>query len=69
MNHVMKSFHAGDVVCNIGQVDAETKRELNKLVRKGKARKWRGYWHPVAGANYGIGPLKTCWQRVDSGDC
>lgn len=52
---------AGDVICNIGQVDEPTKRALDKLVRVGTLLKWRGYWYPVAGACYGIGPPKSCW--------
>ena len=52
---------AGKVICDIGQVDAPTKRALDRLVRDGVLRKWRGYWHPVSGALWGIGPLKTCW--------
>lgn len=52
---------AGDVLCNVGQVAPETERALNKLVRTGVLLKWRGYWHPVPGASFGIGPLKTCW--------
>lgn len=66
MNHVLESFHAGEVVCNIGQVDAATKRELDRAVRQGVARKWRGCWFPDPGASWGIGPLKTCWQKISA---
>jgi len=52
---------AGEVVCDTGQVDPLTRRYLDKLVRSGEALKWRGHWYPVAGAAFGIGPLKTCW--------
>lgn len=52
---------AGTVICNIGQVDKETQRALDKLVRAGTLAKWRGYWYPTPGANWGIGPLKSCW--------
>jgi len=65
LHHTLKTFWAGEVVCNTGQVPAEVERELNKLVRKGVAVKWRGYWFPVAGASYGIGPLKTCWGLAE----
>lgn len=51
----------GEVVVNIGQVDKPTTRALDKMVRTGTLLKWRGYWFPVAGADFGIGPLKTCW--------
>lgn len=50
-----------DVVCDIGQLDAATKRKLERLVRNGVITKWRGYWFPIAGAPFGIGSLKTCY--------
>jgi hypothetical protein len=49
------------VVVNIGQIDKPTKSALEREVRAGRLAKWRGYWFPVAGADYGIGPLKTCY--------
>lgn len=52
---------AGEVICNIGQIAPDTEKQLNKLARAGTLVKWRGYWFPVAGASFGIGPLKTCW--------
>lgn len=52
---------AGRVIVQIGQITPETERELNKLVKSGVLLKWRGYWYPIAGASFGIGPLKTCW--------
>ena len=52
---------SGTVVCNIGQIDKPTEAALNKLVSTGRLAKWRGYWHPIAGAPWGIGPAKTCW--------
>lgn len=52
---------AGDVVCDIGQVNGATKRALDKMVRTGTLLKWRGKWFPVAGAEWGLGPDKTCW--------
>lgn len=51
----------GAVICNSGQVDKATVRALDNLVRAGKLAKWRGHWYPCAGANYGLGPLKSCW--------
>lgn len=59
--HIWETFNRGGVVCNIGQVNDATKRQLDKLVRQGFAVKWRGYWHPCPGAQHGIGPLKSCW--------
>ena len=53
----------GKVICDIGQVDRATRRQLDKMVRAGDLQKWRGYWHPVPGAQFGIGPLKTCWGK------
>lgn len=51
----------GNVIVNIGQIAPQTVRQLDKLVRAGTLVKWRGYWYPVAGASFGIGPLKSCW--------
>lgn len=52
---------SGQIICNIGQVGPQAARRLDKLVKAGHLAKWRGYWYPTAGANFGIGPLKTCW--------
>jgi hypothetical protein len=52
---------SGAVVCNIGQVTQADKRALDKMVKAGTLVKWRGHWFPVAGASWGLGPLKTCW--------
>lgn len=49
------------VVCDIGQLTTTDRRRLDAEVRRGALAKWRGYWFPVAGASYGIGPLKTCY--------
>lgn len=51
----------GVVIRASGQLDKATTRELDRLVRAGTLAKWRGHWYPCAGANYGIGPLKSCW--------
>ena len=52
---------SGDVVCDIGQIDDATQRELNKLVRAKTITKWRGRWYPVPGASWGLGPMKNCY--------
>lgn len=49
------------VVANIGQVNGVWKATLEREVRAGRLAKWRGKWHPVAGAPWGIGPDKTCY--------
>lgn len=51
----------GDVIVQISQIAPDTVKQLDKLVRSGALIKWRGHWYPVAGAAFGIGPLKTCW--------
>lgn len=51
----------GDVLVNIGQVDAALQKSLDLSVKTGLIVKWRGYWHPVPGAHFGIGPLKSCY--------
>ena len=58
---VMESLCRSDVIVNIGQIDAATQRKLEKMVRAGTVKKWRGHWFPIAGAPCGIGPLKTCY--------
>lgn len=50
-----------DVVADIGQVNGLWKTMLEREVRAGRLAKWRGKWHPVAGAPFGIGPDKTCY--------
>ena len=52
---------AGKTVINIGQLRTSDVRALDKLVKAGALKKWRGYWYPVTGASWGIGSLKTCW--------
>lgn len=58
---IIDAAMAGEVICSIGQIDEPTKRALDKLVKAGTLIKWKGKWFPVAGASYGIGPLKQCW--------
>lgn len=60
---------AGTIICNTGQVSPAAARQLDKLVQAGKLAKWRGYWYPTAGANFGIGPLKSCWGLPGYLDC
>lgn len=60
-NEFVERALKGEIICNTGQVDAASGRALDKLVRVGKLAKWRGHWYPHAGANHGIGPLKSCW--------
>lgn len=51
----------GRVVVNIGQLDRIAKYQLEMEVRRGNIVKWRGHWYPVTGADWGLGPLKTCY--------
>lgn len=67
VSYISDSFERGDVICDTGQISPEERRMLEREARKGRARKWRGHWHPVPGASWGIGPLKTCFQRVEPG--
>jgi hypothetical protein len=63
---MLDKFWSGDVICDIGQLNSADRAQLDKLVRKGIAKKWRGFWYPVPGATaYGFGPLKTCWALAD----
>ena len=66
INQIIEAISRGVVICDIGQIDNKTKTALNHLVKAGKIRKWRGYWYPVSGASYGLGPLKTCYGRAQS---
>lgn len=50
-----------EVVAITYSLDRAEKRELERLVRQGRIAKWRGRWFPIAGAPFGIGPLKTCY--------
>lgn len=54
------------VIADIGQVKGLWKRTLDLEVRAGRLTKWRGYWYPVAGAPWGMGPLKTCYGTPDA---
>lgn len=61
MNDFVEAALKGSVIVNIGQIDAATRRALDRQVKAGRLCRWRGFWHPVPGASWGIGPLKTCW--------
>lgn len=63
--HVIASLFAGQVIPDIGQVDASDLRNLKALIRRGDVVKWRGKWYPDAGAAYGLGPDKTCYALRD----
>jgi hypothetical protein len=52
---------SGEVIANIGQVDAKAKRALEREVKAGRLAKWRGAWFPVAGSPFGLLPFKTCY--------
>lgn len=52
---------AGEVLVNIGQIGSDVQRLLDRAVKQGTVRKWRGYWFPIAGAHFGIGPVKSCY--------
>lgn len=52
---------AGEVICHIGQISDTDRAALDRAVKRGQLQKWRGRWWPVAGAQYGIGPLRSCW--------
>jgi hypothetical protein len=60
--NILKALRAGEVICNIGQITKKDRYLLDRLVRDGTVTNWRGHWASVAGASYGIGPLKTCWE-------
>lgn len=61
-------IEGGGTIANIGQLDAATRRELDRMVRRGVLAKWRGHWFPIEGAPYGMGPLKTCYGPVEARD-
>lgn len=61
LQHAIERIGLGEVVPNIGQLSKADCRTLDRYVRWGIVEKGRGYWFPVAGAPFGIGPLKTCY--------
>lgn len=54
------------VICDTGFLTDEAVRALNRECRTGGLVKWRGHWRPVAGASFGIGPLKTCYGTPEA---
>jgi hypothetical protein len=57
-----------DVIADIGQVKGVWKKTLDREIKAGRIVKWRGYWFPIAGAQFGIGPLKTCYGTAEARD-
>lgn len=52
-------FERGHVI-NLGQITAAVEKHLNRLVREGRAIRYRGYWNTLS-ESYGFGPKKTIW--------
>lgn len=52
------------VVVDCGQLSNDDRRDLKKAARRGDIAQWRGYWYPVPGAVFGLGPLKTCYGPI-----
>lgn len=61
IQHIRDELLNGGVIVDIGQITKDQAKQLDKWVKMGQLAKWRGYWYPNAGANFGIGPLKSCW--------
>lgn len=57
-----------EVIPNIGQVKGAWKKALDKEVKAGRLVTWKGHWFPLAGASFGIGPLKTCYGTPEARD-
>lgn len=55
-----------EVVVDCGQISKSDRGRLDRAAKKGMLDKWRGYWYPLPGASYGIGPIKTCFGPVGS---
>lgn len=55
-----------EVIANCGQVRGVWKRTLEREIRKGRLVKWRGRWFPIAGAPFGLGPLKVCYGTAEA---
>lgn len=54
-----------EVICDCGQLSPQTRRFLERAAKNGVVAKWRGYWYPVPGESYGLGPLKTCFGPLE----
>jgi len=52
----MEDLNAGEYVQDIGQIDKQTRRQLDKLARQGTLRKFRMRWLGCWGG------LKTTWR-------
>lgn len=66
---VLAEVLAGErVVPNIGQVRGLWKQMLEREVRAGRLAKWKGKWHPVAGAPWGMGSDKDCYGTPELRD-
>lgn len=68
IDQAQAAIGAGEVLVNIGQIGTDVQRALDRAVKQGSVRKWRGYWFPVAGAHFGIGPLKSCYALPETAD-
>ncbi len=57
-----------EVVPDIGQVNGAWKSALSREVKAGRLVTWKGHWHPIAGASWGVGPLKTCYGTPEAAE-
>lgn len=68
-DEILRAIGNGQIIVDIGQVDAITKRALRRMVARGWIATWRGYWYPWGGdPSGGLGPLKQCyalWNPYD----
>lgn len=55
-----------DVIPNIGQVKGVWRKALEHEVRAGRLVTWKGKWFPIAGAQFGVGPNKTCYGTPEA---
>lgn len=56
------------VIPDIGQVEGALKSALDREVAAGRLVTWKGHWHPIAGASWGLGPLKLCYGTAAARD-
>lgn len=61
LNSALTEITKGGVVVDIGSIEPRAKKALDRFAKRGDIAKWRGKWFPVAGADFGIGPDKTCY--------
>jgi hypothetical protein len=64
LEHTIDQINNGHAVADIGQLSKSDRRALDNAVRQKTIEKWRGCWHPIPGAPFGIGPLKTCYGPI-----